>query len=118
MTPTRASVLSSALSLWLVCALSSTDARAEVRGSDSTLRTTNATTEVGYARKFGLGFMLGDPTGLTAKLWVAPAHAIDFGVGFWGYGFDNCAGRSVPCNRSQQERTVDQLESVSARICE
>jgi hypothetical protein len=58
---------------------------------------TASATEVGYNRKFGLGFEIGDPTGITAKLWVAPTNAIDFGLGFWGYGFDDCtAGR--PCN--------------------
>ena len=43
-------------------------------------------TDVGYGRKFGLGLELGDPTGLTAKLWIAPTNAIDFGLGFWGFG--------------------------------
>ena len=48
-------------------------------------------TEVGYNRKFGLGFMVGDPTGLSAKLWIAPTNSLDFGLGFWGYGFnDRC----------------------------
>jgi hypothetical protein len=60
-------------------------------------RTANAT-EVGYSRKFGLGFEIGDPTGLTAKLWVAPTNAIDFGLGFWGYGFDDCAA-GHPCSQ-------------------
>jgi hypothetical protein len=46
-------------------------------------------TEVGYSRKFGLGAMIGDPTGLTAKLWIAPTNALDFGLGFWG-GFGEC----------------------------
>lgn len=54
-------------------------------------RTANAGTEVGYARKFGLGVVIGDPTGLSAKLWIAPTNALDFGLGFWGYGFnDRC----------------------------
>jgi hypothetical protein len=62
------------------------------------VRTANAT-EVGYGRKFGLGFMVGDPTGLSAKLWVGATNSIDFGLGFWGYGFDNCApGAGAPCN--------------------
>ncbi|HVU50975.1 MAG TPA: hypothetical protein VHL80_09840 [Polyangia bacterium] len=61
-----------------------------------TARTANAT-EVGYARKFGLGFEIGDPTGLTAKLWVAPTNALDFGLGLWGYGFDDCAANH-PCS--------------------
>jgi hypothetical protein len=48
-------------------------------------------TEVGYSRKFGLGVMVGDPTGLTAKLWVGPTNALDFGFGFYGYGVnDRC----------------------------
>ena len=46
-------------------------------------------TEVGYNRKFGLGVMVGDPTGLSAKLWIAPTNALDFGLGFWGYGVNN-----------------------------
>lgn len=48
-----------------------------------------AATEVGYNRKFGLGVMVGDPTGLSAKLWIAPTNALDFGLGFWGYGVNN-----------------------------
>jgi hypothetical protein len=49
-------------------------------------------TEVGYGRKFGLGFVIGDPTGLSAKWWIAPTNALDFGLGFYGYGFNNrCA---------------------------
>jgi hypothetical protein len=53
-----------------------------------TAGTANAT-DVGYGRKFGLGFQIGDPTGITAKLWVAPTNSIDFGLGFYGYGFDD-----------------------------
>lgn len=30
---------------------------------------------------FGLGFMLGGPTGLTGKYWIGPDTAIDFGIG-------------------------------------
>ena len=40
-------------------------------------------TEVGYSRRFGLGVVVGDPTGLSAKLWIAPTNALDFGLGFW-----------------------------------
>lgn len=40
-------------------------------------------TEVGYSRKFGLGVMVGDPTGLSAKLWVGQTNALDFGLGLW-----------------------------------
>ena len=60
-------------------------------------------TEVGYNRKFGLGVVLGAPTGFTGKAWVAPTNAIDFGLGFYGYGFANRCftdgnGNTV-CNR-------------------
>jgi hypothetical protein len=47
-------------------------------------------TEVGYSRRFGVGIELGDPTGLSAKLWVAPTNALDFGLGFWTYGNGAC----------------------------
>ena len=43
-------------------------------------------TEVGYGRKIGLGFILGDPTGLAGKYWVGPTNAFDFGLGFTNYG--------------------------------
>ena len=54
-------------------------------------------TEVGYARKFGLGVQLGDPTGLSAKLWVSPTNALDFGLGFQNYG---------PCYNDQNNQPV------------
>src|SRR4029453_15580957 len=44
-------------------------------------------TEVGYSRKYGLGAVVGDPTGLSGKMWVGPTNAIDLGLGFYGYGF-------------------------------
>ena len=44
-------------------------------------------TEVGYGRKFGLGVVIGAPTGFTGKAWIAPTNAIDFGLGYYGYGF-------------------------------
>jgi hypothetical protein len=47
-------------------------------------------TEVGYTRKFGLGVVIGDPTGLSAKLWVGPTNALDFGLGFWSGVNGNC----------------------------
>jgi hypothetical protein len=43
-------------------------------------------TEVGYTRKYGLGAVVGDPTGLSGKMWVGPTNAIDVGLGFYGYG--------------------------------
>ena len=44
-------------------------------------------TEVGYSRKYGVGAVVGDPTGLSGKIWVGPTNAIDIGLGFYGYGF-------------------------------
>jgi hypothetical protein len=56
-------------------------------------------TEVGYNRKFGLGFMVGDPTGLSGKLWIAPTNSLDFGLGFWGYGFGDHCDAHNNCDR-------------------
>ena len=44
-------------------------------------------TEVGYSRKYGLGAVVGDPTGLSGKVWIGQTNAIDMGLGFYGYGF-------------------------------
>jgi len=44
-------------------------------------------TEVGYSRQFGVGAVVGDPTGLSGKIWVGQTNAVDLGVGFYGYGF-------------------------------
>jgi len=39
-----------------------------------------------YAQKsFGLGIILGEPTGLSAKLWTGGSNAFDFGVA-WSFG--------------------------------
>src|SRR5262245_22378569 len=54
-------------------------------------------TEVGYSRKFGLGVAIGDPTGLVAKWWIAPTNALDFGLGFWGYGINNRCFNNGTC---------------------
>jgi hypothetical protein len=43
-------------------------------------------TEVGYGRKLGIGFVLGDPTGLSGKYWVGSTNAVDVGLGFASYG--------------------------------
>jgi hypothetical protein len=44
-------------------------------------------TEVGYSRKYGVGAVVGDPTGLSGKIWVGQTNAIDLGLGFYGYGY-------------------------------
>ena len=42
-------------------------------------------------RTFGLGVILGEPTGLSAKLWTSPTTAFDFGLG-WSVGGDRIGG--------------------------
>jgi hypothetical protein len=42
---------------------------------------------VAQDRKFGLGVMVGEPTGISAKLWTTSANAFDFGLG-WSVGGD------------------------------
>jgi hypothetical protein len=49
-------------------------------------------------RGFGLGVIIGEPTGLSAKYWVSRVNAIDFGLG-WSVG-GNWVGRS----RSHDDR--------------
>jgi hypothetical protein len=60
-----------------------------------------AATEVGYGRNFGLGFVLGDPTGIVGKYWVSKTNALDFGVGFYGYALGTCTDNN-PCNAGYQ----------------
>jgi len=42
---------------------------------------------VAQDRRFGLGVILGEPTGISAKLWTTPVNALDFGFG-WSVGGD------------------------------
>ena len=66
----------------------------------STDATRSQATEVGTSRNFGLGFQIGEPTAVTAKLFVGGAHAFDFGLGFGGWGYDWCRdgnGNSYRC---------------------
>ena len=57
-------------------------------------------TEVGTSRTVGIGFQIGEPTALTAKIFVGGAHAFDFGLGFGGWGYGWCTdanGNSYRC---------------------
>jgi hypothetical protein len=60
-------------------------------------------TEVGTSRTFGLGVQLFEPTALIGKLFLDRNDALDFGVGFWGYGrcYDN-NGNLYACNNGNQ----------------
>lgn len=42
---------------------------------------------IAQERGFGLGVIIGEPTGISAKLWTSPVNAFDFGVG-WSVGGD------------------------------
>jgi hypothetical protein len=42
---------------------------------------------VAQERRFGLGVIIGEPTGISAKLWTSPVNAFDFGLG-WSMGGD------------------------------
>jgi hypothetical protein len=42
---------------------------------------------VAQERTFGLGLIIGEPTGISAKLWTSPVNAFDFGLG-WSIGGD------------------------------
>ena len=46
-----------------------------------------ASVTIAQERHFGLGVILGEPTGISAKLWVSPVNALDFGLG-WSVGGD------------------------------
>ena len=57
-------------------------------------------TEVGHGRDFGLGVAIGSPTSIVGKVFVGGDNAVDFGFGFWTYGFGcndrgYCDGRTL-----------------------
>jgi len=43
-------------------------------------------TEVGVQRQYGVGLMVGDPTGLSGKVWLSRTNAIDLGLGAYSFG--------------------------------
>jgi hypothetical protein len=50
-----------------------------------------AATEVGRGRDIGLGVAFGSPTSFVGKVFVGGGNAVDFGLGFWSYGW-RCSG--------------------------
>jgi hypothetical protein len=56
-------------------------------------------TEVGNARPFGIGFAVGDPTSLVAKVFTRPGNAIDFGLSFRRWGWGHCWRGRDWCDR-------------------
>jgi hypothetical protein len=55
-------------------------------------------TEVGSARRLGLGFAIGEPTSLVGKYFLNSINAIDFGLAFARFRHRNCAP-GVDCGR-------------------
>jgi hypothetical protein len=49
-------------------------------------------TEVGGARRIGLGVQLIDPTAIIGKIFIGHGNAIDAGLGFGGVGYVHCRG--------------------------
>jgi hypothetical protein len=75
-------------SLLVVIALAAAVTTAEARP-----RPARSTSNFQANKVFGLGLELGEPTGLIGKYFLAPSHALDFGIGAWGYyGFRDRAG--------------------------
>jgi hypothetical protein len=64
-------------------------------------------TEVGTSRIFGLGVQLFDPTALIGKVFFDRNDALDFGLGFWGYGrcYD-ANGHPYYCNTQRHDFSV------------
>lgn len=56
----------------------------------------------GFAGNFGVGFMLGEPTGISSKLWLNQNNALAFALGwrYWGGYYDrgNCWYTDPRCN--------------------
>jgi hypothetical protein len=67
-------------------------------------------TEVGYQRQYGVGVMLGDPTGLSGKAWLSRTNAIDVGLGAyaWGPPGDCVRGGPAPavCSHGWADSTI------------
>ncbi len=67
-------------------------------------------TEVGYQRQYGVGVMVGDPTGLSGKAWLSRTNAIDVGLGAYGYGPPGNCFRGGPdpviCGRGWNQSTI------------
>ncbi|MCX6168129.1 MAG: hypothetical protein NTX65_02230 [Ignavibacteriales bacterium] len=49
---------------------------------------------IAQKRSFGLGVMLGEPSGISAKLWTSDNNAFDFGLGWSVFNNRNDSGNS------------------------
>ena len=60
-------------------------------------------------RRFGLGLVVGEPTGISAKLWTSDINAFDFGLG-WSGGEER--DEYVPGRYDGESRTHFHLDYV------
>ena len=56
---------------------------------------------VAQKRTFGLGVIIGEPTGISAKLWTSNSTAFDFGLG-WSMGGDRIGNTYTSYNRGSR----------------
>jgi hypothetical protein len=59
-------------------------------------------------RAFGLGVIVGEPTGLSAKLWTSSTNAFDFGLG-WSIGGDRIGRNNIYYSGSRVHFHMDYL---------
>jgi hypothetical protein len=59
-------------------------------------------------RNFGLGIILGEPTGVSAKLWTSSTTAFDFGLG-WSLGGDRLGRGDIYYSGSRVHFHMDYL---------
>jgi hypothetical protein len=60
-------------------------------------------------RNFGIGLIIGEPTGISAKLWTASDNALDFGLGWSMDGYDRYNDRYYNNNNSRVHFHMDYL---------
>ena len=78
-------------------------------------------TEVGTSRSFGLGVQLLEPTAIIGKVFLDRNDAIDFGLGFWGYGHGRCYddnGYAYSCDNSREAFSIHVDYLYEERIVE
>ncbi|RPI01108.1 MAG: DUF3996 domain-containing protein [Ignavibacteriae bacterium] len=63
-------------------------------------------------RKFGLGFMIGEPTGISAKLWTTNNNAFDFGLGWTAFNNRYNSGSYVHFHMDYLWHSFDALNAT------
>lgn len=61
------------------------------------------------SRNFGIGLIIGEPTGISAKLWTSSENAFDFGLGWSMDGYDRYNDRYYNHNNSRVHFHMDYL---------